>query len=352
MSTDINTQTPPPPQSEGIQGAPKGSGVSVVGFQSGNAANTMAVLTLIADLMKLSEFKNDLFTTQAQAVSNVADDYSQSQIDLGNQQMTELAIQGAFSMGMGLVTAGLGLAGMSEESNVTDLEGEVNGTQKFANSLENSSDNSIEDQEASSPARRSSADSEENGIEMDLIADHSEVDESEVQAKKEKMEERLDKMIKEIKSGEYRTSDGKGNAAPLKGAGENDEDFSDEDVVTTLSEDQLGELKDAVNERLQSLQGKLTEAKQDLRTNFDKRQMASTANQGVMQGAGNIGAGIMKQQEGEQQADNTQYDAAQKQFQNLTQETEKQADQDVQTADSLIQLIPDLDKSNGANLTA
>ncbi|MCB1110724.1 MAG: hypothetical protein KDK64_07045 [Chlamydiia bacterium] len=400
MSTDINTQNPPP-SGQPAQGASNGSGVSVVGFQAGNAANTMAVLLLIADLMKLSEFKNDLFTTQAQAASNVADDYSDSQIQLGNQEMTELEIQGAFSGAMGLVTAGLGAAGMFEEMNVQNLEGETNATQDFVNKLDNKgSSGSIEDEGTDEPVSTNPAENEkvtesddlneskDTDEEMDeddavnaetqqlraqiateerteeiqeesgssaIIESEEAPNNSENKGQTKEMKARFEKMLEEIKDGSYKMTDGQGKsakAAPLKGAAETKQTFSDEEVVTTCSESQLEQLKAAGNDRVTSMNNKLAEAKQTLRMNFDKRQMASSANQGIMQGAGNIGAGIMKQQEGEQQADNTQYDAAQKQFQNLTQETEKQADQDVQSADSLIQLIQDLDKSNGANLTA
>ena len=325
------------------------SSTSPVGFQTGNAGNTTAILKLIADLMKLFEYKNNAFTTQAQAESKMANYYSESQIALGDQEMTEYVIQGAFSGVNGLMSVGMGIHGVFEESKVASLEKEVNGTQKFIDNLGSQKpDVSINDKAKSFSSQDGGED-----IEMQPLGKSLEnPDQTTETINKQEVEGRLDEMIEELKSGEYKMTNGKGNAAELKSKKETGKDFSDEEVVATLEEPQMTKLKDAAKERLKSKQDELSSEHSKLRMNFDKRQMWSNAAQGVSSSSGQIGAGVMKKQEADQQADNTQFQTAQQQFQSLSKETEGQADKDLQSAESLTQLIPDLDRSNNAILSA
>lgn len=339
----INNNLIKPTESQGR------SSTSPVGFQTGNAGNTTAILKLIADLMKLFEYKNNAFTTQAQAESKMANSLSESQISFGNKEMTEHLIDGAFNGLNGLMGVGMGIHGMFEGSKVANLEKEVNGTQKFIDNLDNNSSNTFKPKKTSS---NTSGRGEE--IEMQNLAESAEnPDQTAAETKKQAAESRLEKMIEELKTpGGYKMTDGKGNAAELKSKEETGEDFSDEEVVATLDEPQMTKLKDAAKESLKSKQDELSNEVSKLRMNFDKRQMWSNAAQGISSSSGRIGAGVMKKQEAEVDADKTQYQTAQQQFQSLTKETEGQADKDLQSAESLMQLIPDLDRSNNAILSA
>lgn len=334
-------------QTKKSEGSPS---TSPVGFQTGNAANTTAILKLIADLMKLFEYKNNAFTTQAQAESKMANSLSESQISFGNKEMTEHLIDGAFNGLNGLMGVGMGIHGMFEGSKVANLEKEVNGTQKFIDNLKGPQQSDV------SSNRNKPSSNLEGGeeIEMQNLAESAEnPDQTSAETKKQAAESRLEKMIEELKTpGGYKMTDGKGNAAELKSKEETGEDFSDEEVVATLDEPQMTKLKDAAKESLKSKQDELSNEVSKLRMNFDKRQMWSNAAQGISSSSGRIGAGVMKKQEAEVDADKTQYQTAQQQFQSLTKETEGQADKDLQSAESLMQLIPDLDRSNNAILSA
>lgn len=370
MSTNINTNTPnapetaPPQGTNGAQGAPS---TGPVGFQSGNAANTTAILALISAMMKLYEFKNTAFVGQAKAESAIAKNYADSQEKLGTQEMTELEIQGAFSAVSGLFTAGLGMKGMMEESSLSGQQKEITASNDFVKNLDKDPEISLTDKSAeSSNVARGKGDEQE--IEMQVMSEVSgpeETDETEVAAKKVKAKARLEEMITELKNGSYKMTEKETTgtrfinrkteykaADPAKVQAEN-HDLTDQDVITTLSkEPELDRLKDAAKENIAVKQKKLDDDRAQVRLNFDKRNMASTAVSGVFSGAGNIGAGVLKQQQGKQQSDNTEYQTAQQQFQSLARETESQSDKDLQTAESLTQLIPELDKSNNAILSA
>lgn len=354
MSTNVNTNTPetPPPQgTNGAQGAPT---TSPVGFQAGNAANTTAILALIRAMMTLYEYKNDAFVQQSKTESTIANSYSSSQVELGNQEMTELEIQGAFSAVSGLFTAGLGFKGMMEEGGLAGQQKEITESQKFVNNLDNDPAVTLSDRtedESTGIGRENESD-----IEMQVMGEITapeEPDEAEVAANKVKAEARLEEMITELKSGEYNMTEGSGKSAKVADPAKIQKgELNDQQVIETLSEPQMTRLKDAANEQIAAKQKTLDDAKGQLRMNFDKRNMWSTAVSGIFTGGGNIGAGILKQQQGEQQADNTQYQTAQQQFQSLSKETESQSDKDLQSAESLTQLIPEIDKSNNAILSA
>jgi len=356
MSTNINTNTPettPPPQGpNGAQGAPS---TSPVGFQSGNAANTTAILALIRAMMTLYEYKNDAFVKQTQTESTIANSYSSSQVELGNQEMSELEIQGAFSAASGLFTAGLGIKGGLEENSLSSQQEEIDGSNSFVRNLDKDpADLNLTDTSTKS-SKVGSGKGSDPEIEMTTMSAPEETQE-EVDAKKVKAKARLEEMISELKNGTYKMTEGSGKslkaADPAKVQAE-DHELTDQEVITTLSkEPELDRLKDAARENIAGKQKTLDDARAQVRLNFDKRNMASTAISGVFTGAGNIGAGVLKQQQGEQQADNTQYQTAQQEFQSLAKETESQSDKDLQTAESLTQLIPELDKSNNAILSA
>ncbi len=245
---------------------------------------------------------------------------------------------------------GMGLHGVFEESNVTSLEKEVNGTQQFIDNLKGSQQSDV----SSNGNRPSYASEDEEWIEMQPLGKSAETsNDSSEKANKQEVEGRLDQMIEELKNPDgYKMTDGRGNAAELKSKEETGKDFSDEEVVATLDEPQMTKLKDAAKERLKSKQDGLSNEVSKLRMNFDKRQMWSNAAQGVSSSSGQIGAGVMKKQEAEANADNTQFQTAQQQFQSLSKETEGQGDKDLQSAESLTQLIPDIDKSNNAIISA
>lgn len=361
MSTNINTNTPetPPPQgTNGAQGTPT---TSPVGFQAGNAANTTAILALIRAMMTLYEYKNDAFVQQSRTESTIANSYSSSQVELGNQEMTELEIQGAFSAVSGLFTAGLGFKGMMEENNLnlSGKQDEITASNKFAAGIKANPEVKFADEpeEESAVVRP-----EEEDEVLELEEAQPEASRPENKKLTPKQEERLEEMIQEMKSGNYKMTETEttgrrfiNRKTEYKAADASkaqNEGFTDKDVLDTLSEPQAVRLKDAANEQIAGKQKILDDAKGQLRMNFDKRNMWSTAVSGIFTGAGNIGAGILKQQQGEQQADNTQYQTAQQQFQSLSKETESQSDKDLQSAESLTQLIPEIDKSNNAILSA
>jgi hypothetical protein len=187
---------------------------------------------------------------------------------------------------------------------------------------------------------------------MSNIAVTEEPTQEEIDANKAKAEARLEEMITELKSGNYKMTEGSGKSAKAADPAKIQKgELNDQQVIDTLDEPQMTRLKDAANEQIAAKQKTLDDAKAQLKMNFDKRNMWSTAVSGIFTGGGNIGAGILKQQQGEQQADNTQYQTAQQQFQSLSKETESQSDKDLQSAESLTQLIPEIDKSNNAILS-
>lgn len=355
MSTNINTntlETTPPQGVNGAQGAPS---TGPVGFQSGNAANTTAILALIRAMMTLYEYKNDAFVQQSKTESTIANSYSSSQVELGNQEMTELEIQGAFSAVSGLFTAGLGFKGMMEEGGLAGQQKEITESQKFVDNLNNDPAVTLSDHTEENTSVRGERGSEIEMQDMANIEVPEEPTQEEINANKEKAQARLEEMITELKSGKYNMTEGSGKSAkaadPAKVQAENHE-LNDQQVIDTVDKPELDRLKDAANEQIAAKQKTLDDVKAQLRMNFDKRNMWSTAVSGIFTGGGNIGAGILKQQQGEQQADNTQYQTAQQQFQSLSKETESQSDKDLQSAESLTQLIPEIDKSNNAILSA
>ena len=353
MSTNINTNTPETPSPQGTNGAQGTPTTSPVGFQAGNAANTTAILALIRAMMTLYEYKNDAFVQQSKTESTIANSYSSSQVELGNQEMTELEIQGAFSAVSGLFTAGLGFKGMMEEGGLAGQQKEITESQKFVDNLDNDPAVTLGDHTEENTSVRGERGSEIEMQDMANIEVPEEPTQEEIDANKVKAEARLEEMITELKSGNYKMTEGSGKSAKVADPAKIQKgELNDQQVIDTLAEPQLGRLKDAANEQIAAKQKTLDDAKAQLRMNFDKRNMWSTAVSGIFTGAGNIGAGILKQQQGEQQADNTQYQTAQQQFQSLSKETESQSDKDLQSAESLTQLIPEIDKSNNAILSA
>jgi hypothetical protein len=349
MSTNINTKTPETPLPQGSNGAQGAPTTNPVGFQSGNAANTTAILALIRAMMTLYEYKNDAFVKQSQTESTIANSYSDSQVELGNQEMTELEIQGAFSAVSGLFTAGLGFKGMMEEGGLAGQQKEITESQKFVDNLDNDPAVTLSDNtEENTTARGTEIEMQD----MSNIEVTEEPTQEEIDANKAKAEARLEEMITELKSGNYKMTEGSGKSAKAADPAKIQKgELNDQQVIDTLDEPQMTRLKDAANEQIAAKQKTLDDAKAQLRMNFDKRNMWSTAVSGIFTGGGNIGAGILKQQQGEQQADNTQYQTAQQQFQSLSKETESQSDKDLQSAESLTQLIPEIDKSNNAILS-
>lgn len=334
--------------------AQQGSSTNSLGsFQSGNGANTMAVLLLIADLMKLYEFKNDQFANQAKIESTMADSYADSQKALGEQEMTEMVVQGAFSGVMGLGSAALGAYGYREDLQVQSQETELNGTQKFSNNLDSIEQKNISGSdktpEETTPTRtedETTITSEEEAIQT---RDNDENDTKKLTAKQE---ERLEKMIQEIKSGNYKTSTQKGEAATLKSKEETGQEFSDQELVENLPTPERERLTEAVNDRINTQKANLEKSQRTLQNNMTHRQLAGTAVQGLTTAGGNIGAGIMKQKEGEQNYTSTEFNTALQGFQRLANETQSQADKDLDSAQSLTQLIINLDESNKAVLSA
>jgi len=349
MSTNINTNTPETPLPQGSNGAQGAPSTGPVGFQSGNAANTTAILALIRAMMTLYEYKNDAFVQQSKTESTIANSYSDSQVELGNQEMTELEIQGAFSAVSGLFTAGLGFKGMMEEGGLAGQQKEITESQKFVDNLDNDPAVTLSDHtEENTTARGTEIEMQD----MSNIEVTEEPTQEEIDANKAKAEARLEEMITELKSGKYNMTEGSGKSAKAADPAKIQKgELNDQQVIDTLDEPQMTRLKDAANEQIAAKQKTLDDAKAQLRMNFDKRNMWSTAVSGIFTGGGNIGAGILKQQQGEQQADNTQYQTAQQQFQSLSKETESQSDKDLQSAESLTQLIPEIDKSNNAILS-
>ncbi len=355
MSTNVNANTPetaPPQGAKGDQGIPS---TSPVGFQSGNAKNITAILALIGALMKLYEYKNDAFVKQSQTESTIANDYSSGQIELGKREMTELEIQGAFSAVSGLLTTALGFKGMLEENGLAGQQDEITASQDFVKNLDNDPAQTLTDKTDESGSGSIGRETED-GIEMQVMGEVTapeEADQSAVDANKAKAQTRLKEMITELEHGEYKMTEKSGKSLKAADPAKIQKgELNDQQVIETVDKQELTKLKDAANEQIATKQKNLDDAKAQLRMNFDKRNMASTAVSGVSAGAGNIGAGIEKQQQGEQQADNTQYQTAQQQFQSLAKETEGQSDKDLQTAESLTQLILELDKSNNAILSA
>lgn len=281
---------------------------SPVGFQSGNAANTTAVLALIAALMQLFSDKNTMYATQSEAASSMADSLSNTEQELGTQQMIENVGLGSTDAAGGIGIAYAEVQNQREEQALQPLKDDYEGSQGFLNNLSHNPDQSVVDEESVTPETK----------------------------------ERIEEIINKIKSGEIPLSN---NGKPASLSSE------DQSVVDTLSKPKFDEFKESVKEQVDTKGKQLAEARGTLEANRSKRKSWSDSFKTVSEGGGKINAGIMKEQQGETQADKTQYDATQKQFQSLQNETEKQADQDLQTALSLTQLIPELDKSNGAILS-
>ena len=362
MSTNINTntQTPPPASnpsqgakdskgSSGPQGAPStGPGA----FQSGNGANTTAILTLIAALMELYECKNTAFVKQSRAESLVAKEFSDSQVALGNQEMVEQEVQGAFSIFSGAMSAVLLGQQIGNESTLGGQQNEINESQNFVDNIGKvESEQKLTDVDKSSGKKGSP-----ESIEMSELGELQapKENQSENDVNKEKAKARLEKMITELKEGKYKMIDGKGKSAKAADPAKvQDGEYTDKQVLDTLAkEPEMENFKDAANEHIAKMQAKLKAETDRVSGLLQKRQMGSQAISGVSQGAGQVGAGIEKQYQGEQNAANTLFSSAQQGFQKLAQETESQSDKDLQSAEGLIQLIPDIDKSNNAILTA
>ena len=362
MSTNINIKTPTPPpalppsqEEKGARGAggPQGAPSTNPGaFQSGNSANTSAILALISALMKLYEYKNDKFVSVSRVESTTAKCFSDSQVSLGNKEMAEMEIQGAFSMFSGLMSGALLGLQIGNEASLGGQQTEINASQDFVDNIGSDKNQSLDDVDED-VGRESPEDIELDELEA---AQGPEENESEVDGNKEKAKERLEEMITELKSGKYKMIEGSGKSAkaadPAKTTGK-DSELTDKDVLDTLADEpEMANFKEAANEHIANKRAALKVETDRVGGLLTKRQMGSQAIDGVSKGAGGIGAGIEKQYQGEQNAANTLFSTAQQGFQKLAQETESQADKDVQTAEGLIQLIPDIDKSNNAILTA
>ncbi|QVL55248.1 MAG: hypothetical protein KFB95_08020 [Simkaniaceae bacterium] len=360
MSTNINTniQTPPPAsnpsqgakdsrESSGPQGAPS---TNPGAFQSGNGANTTAILTLIAALMELYECKNTAFVKQSQTESLVAKEFSQSQVALGNQEMVEQEVQGAFSIFSGAMSAVLLGQQIGNESTLGSQQGEIKASQDFVDNIGKERDQSLNDVNENG--------GRENESEIELVQmgeiQAPEEDQSEVNANKEKAKARLEEMITELKDGNYKMIDGSGKSAKAADPAKiRKGKLNDQEVLDTLAnEPEMGNFKEAANQHIANKQAALKAETERVAGLLTKRQMGSQAISGMSQGAGQVGAGIEKQYQGEQNAANTLFSSAQQGFQKLAQETESQSDKDLQTAEGLVQLIPDIDKSNNAILSA
>ena len=126
----------------------------------------------------------------------------------------------------------------------------------------------------------------------------------------------------------------------------------DQEVVDLVLDDKLQELNQAVQDRVSGLKktykaaaNKVSEVNQTLNT------VAGGIN-GITTGLGQSFAAQQKAKEGQQQADNTNYQSAQQQFSKMSDETQSQADKDTQTAQELSQVVVSLSQANRAILNA
>ena len=333
MSVQTNSQTntthqaPPAGNNSGVSG----------GFVSGNSANMTAVLALIAAMLELYNDKNEQFVNQSKAENNIATKFSDGQRAYGEQEYMENLTQGLCSIAGGAFTLGTLAYGHLTEEKPTALNNEVTGATGFRNNLGNDNSVSVEDPQAN----------EIEEIEMLPIGENNVV-ESESQenldANRETSNTRLNKMIEEIKSGEYKFASKNGEAAEMTA--------SDRDVVTNCTDDQITELREAVQTRIDNLQQRINNLPVTNKPLWDKISMGSQGVSNMSTGGGQIAAGHYKQQGAEQQADNTLYQNGQQELQSLAKETESQSDQDLQAAQGLLSLIPEISKSNNAILSA
>ncbi|MCB1106894.1 MAG: hypothetical protein KDK76_02215 [Chlamydiia bacterium] len=325
MSTiSQNTVTEPTPvETQG--GTPSNSG----GFQPGNVALGTYISEMIEALMKYYNDKNEVFTLEARAESNMSIAYSDSQIALGQEQQEEMNFTGAFAIAGGGITGIMGIGGeiadrfdgFNDASDRLNEANELKSGLKQTRSITFTEDGAATTGEDTPEAER-------------YLTENA-----------EKVKERLNEMIEEIKEGRY----GKDPAAVKKLTDDDGREISDQSVINVLkTDDEFARLKTAVDERVTAAQNEVSNKLAARKSRMDSLTMWSQAINGITSGSGSIGAGYQKAAQGEQQAYGTQYQTAQQRFQSLARETESQADQILQTAEGLIQLIPELARGNTA----
>ncbi len=131
------------------------------------------------------------------------------------------------------------------------------------------------------------------------------------------VEERLERLIDKVKSGELQLNDGKKSSILSK---------EDQEFVDTLSKPQFDSFKRAVQEQVNAKGQRFEEAKKTLESNMSKRKGWSDSFSSITGGAWKINSKIMQAQQEEQRANSTQYETAKKQLDSLQNETEKQSD--------------------------
>ena len=336
MTHDLNN-IPPKAHTDHANFTSHSNSMGPVGFEVGISANTSAILEFLRKLVAMHNMGNMISNTMVKEKTNLSVDYSETQVKAGDLAESEADVSGATQLLGGVLSLGAGAAGSVGNSGVDGLsEASCNGLGKNLDEMDDATVELIPDDDAATtstldstsaatdPAATSTASTAPTGTQSD---DNT----------------HFDKIKEEIKSGEYKIA-GKGEQADFQS--------NDKELLKRLTPTQRKELGNVIKQRISDVNNTLKENQLKARQRFDAAQMVSNSVSGLASGSGQIAGGVYKGRQADQQAAGTQYQAAQEQMESLVHSTDQQSDQDLQTAESLSQLIPELARANNAILNA